>query len=373
MKITIVQGAFLPVPPKMGGAVEKIWYALGKSFAQRGHEVTHISRAWPPLSETEVLDGVKHIRVPGSDTPSSLVRLKWRDLVYSMRVLDVLPKSDILVTNTFWLPMLASQAKHGKIYVHVARYPKRQMRFYRRAARLQAVSTHVGRAIQQQSPSVAERVTVIPNFVNGSIASPIGRKAQKQILYVGRIHPEKGLHILIEAFAKLIGAGLEDWRLCMVGPWELKHGGGGPEYLERLTALSGDTSRYIDWVGQVFDPEKLNAIYRQSSLFVYPSVADTGEASPLAPLEAMSQGCPVVVSAIGCFNDFLKPGINGWSFNHRGPNPAGELADTLVKAMKHPQLLQTASENAICTAKEYTLSAVSEKYLADFEEVIKCQ
>ena len=157
MKITIVQGAFLPIPPKMGGAVEKIWFALGRAFAERGHDVTHISRAYPSLSETEVVDGVKHIRIKGSDTPRSLVRLKWLDLMYSMRVIRVLPESDILVTNTFWLPLLANQAKHGKIYVHVQRYPKGQMRFYWRASRLQAVSTHVGQAIREQSPSVAAR------------------------------------------------------------------------------------------------------------------------------------------------------------------------------------------------------------------------
>ena len=39
MKITIVLGAFFPVPPIKGGAVEKIWFALGQEFARRGHDV----------------------------------------------------------------------------------------------------------------------------------------------------------------------------------------------------------------------------------------------------------------------------------------------------------------------------------------------
>jgi glycosyltransferase involved in cell wall biosynthesis len=371
MKITIVQGAFLPIPPKMGGAVEKIWFSLGKAFVQRGHEVTHVSRAYPALSESEFIDGVKHVRVKGSDTPRSLVRLKWRDLKYSLRVLKVLPQADILVTNTFWLPVLANESRHGKIYVHVARYPKRQMRLYRGAARLQAVSTHVGQAIRLQTPSLANRVTVIPNFVGDVLASPVALKRQKQILYVGRVHPEKGVHLLVEAFAKLISLGFEDWRLCIVGPWELKHGGGGAEYYEQLTALSGETSRFVDWVGCVFNPEQLNAYYRESSLFVYPSLADKGEASPLAPLEAMSQGCPVVVSSIGCFSDFVSPGRNGWLFDHRGADPVSELANALAKVIDDESGLKAASENAIRTAKDFTLSAVSEKYLADFEEVTR--
>ena len=43
MKITILQGAFLPVPP-LRGAIEKAWQALGEAFVRAGHEVTHISR-----------------------------------------------------------------------------------------------------------------------------------------------------------------------------------------------------------------------------------------------------------------------------------------------------------------------------------------
>ena len=56
MKITIVQGAFLPVPPLLGGAVEKCWQALGQEFARRGHQVTHVSRAYGdlPARETDV-------------------------------------------------------------------------------------------------------------------------------------------------------------------------------------------------------------------------------------------------------------------------------------------------------------------------------
>ena len=215
-------------------------------------------------------------------------------------------------------------------------------------------------------------MTVIPNFVGNAIAAPVAKKAQKQILYVGRIHPEKGLHVLIEAFAKLIASGFEDWRLCIVGPWELKHGGGGVEYYEKLTTLAADTSRFIDWVGQVFNPDQLNALYRESSLFVYPSLADKGEASPLAPLEAMSQGCPVVVSSIGCFSDFVVPGRNGWLFDHRCADPAAELAKTLSTVISHDRELQAASEDAIRTARNYSVSAVTEKYLADFVEVIRC-
>src|SRR2546430_17429689 len=111
MKITIGLGAFFPVPPTMGGAVEKAWFSLGKEFARRGHDVVQISRILPGLARTELIDGVMHQRIPGYDTPASLVRLKFLDLLYSIRVFFALPKADIVVTNTFWLPILLRNSR----------------------------------------------------------------------------------------------------------------------------------------------------------------------------------------------------------------------------------------------------------------------
>src|SRR5947208_11002251 len=85
MKITIVLGAFFPVPPTMGGGVEKVWFTLAPEFVKRGHEVVMISRELADLAREEIIDGVKHIRVDGFDTPRSLLWLKFLDLIYSLR------------------------------------------------------------------------------------------------------------------------------------------------------------------------------------------------------------------------------------------------------------------------------------------------
>ena len=93
MKITIVLGAFLPVPPVMGGAVEKVWFALSREFARRGHEVVLVSRALPELPRSETRASVKNLRVRGFDTPRSLLWLKFLDLIYSIRTMSVLSAS----------------------------------------------------------------------------------------------------------------------------------------------------------------------------------------------------------------------------------------------------------------------------------------
>ncbi len=380
MKITIVQGAFLPVPPVMGGAVEKVWYALGSEFARSGHEVTHISRGYGDLPTMETHAGVFHHRVPGYDTPSSLAKLKALDLLYSIRVLRSLPRADILVTNTFWLPVLAQhiQRRVGRLYVHVQRYPKGQMGLYSKSARLQTVSKVIANAIKGQSPNSAARVNVIPNPLPGSAFSdaviPIADRP-KRILFVGRIHPEKGIELLLAAFARLVNGDehKKDWRLIVVGPWESKFGGGGGLFMDKLREQSrvgfGDPGK-VEWVGPVFDASLLRMHFENSRIFVYPSLAGKGEASPVAPLEAMACGCATLVSDLECFRDYLTPDVNGFVFDHRGEGGALRLAVRLLELTDAPETLQAVATQGIITARTFAAETVSRAYLNDFDRVL---
>ena len=127
----------------------------------------------------------------------------------------------------------------------------------------------------------------------------------------------------------------------------------------------------LEWVGPVFDAAGLSARYQESRIFVYPSVASHGEASPLAPLEAMAEGCPALVSDLECFRDYVSPGRNGWTFDHRGGNPARNLARVLKEILARPDALADAGALARQTALNFSLAEVSKKYLTDFEEVVR--
>jgi hypothetical protein len=75
MRITIVLGAFFPIPPLLGGAVEKVWFALGQEFVRQGHEVVQISRRHRDLPKSEVIARVRHLRVKGYAQPGSILWL----------------------------------------------------------------------------------------------------------------------------------------------------------------------------------------------------------------------------------------------------------------------------------------------------------
>jgi glycosyltransferase involved in cell wall biosynthesis len=373
MKIAIVLGAFLPVPPVMGGAVEKVWFALSQEFARRGHDVVLVSRALPELPRSETRASVKHLRVRGFDTPRSLLWLKFLDLIYSIRTMSIL-SADIIVTNTFWLPILLRNSRRGHVYVHVARYPKGQMRFYGKAARLQTPSAAVAQAVAAEAPKLAQKIAVIPYPAPGStgeLEPPPFAGREKTILFVGRVHPEKGVHLLVDAFVNAARTIFADWKLVIVGPTEKKYGGGGDSYLAALKRAAEPAQDGIIFRGPLFDPIALEREFRSARLFVYPSLAEKGESFGLAPLEAMAHRCPVVVSNLDCFHDFIREGETGFIFDHRAANPADALREKIENAIGDEPLLARIAEAGYRKSGEYSLPKVVDQFLNDFNSVVK--
>ncbi len=372
MKITIVLGAFFPVPPIMGGAVEKAWFTLAQEFASRGHQVVQISRTMPQLHRQESLAGVLHLRVRGFDAPRSLLWLKFLDLIYSLRAMSILPKADIVVTNTFWLPILLRNSKRGKVYVHVARYPKGQMRFYGKAARLQAPSRAVARAIEAEAPRLQPKIGVIPYPGPQSVnhdEPPTITAREKTVLFVGRVHPEKGVHLLIEAFASMPRELSSEWKLSILGPAEEEFGGGGQEYLAELKRSAAKAAGKVFFPGPVFDSTALEQNFRNARLFVYPSIAERGESFGLAPLEAMTHGCAVIVSNLDCFQDFIRDGETGFVFDHRAEAPVKGLREKIESAIADPALLANVADAGYRRSAEYSVSRVADQFLHDFSSL----
>lgn len=371
MRVTLVQGAFLPVPPLLGGAVEKVWTALGRWLAARGHTVTHMGRSYPGLADEETVDGVRYLRVPGFETPRLLWRLKWLDLVYTWRILPRLPAGDVVVSNTFWLPVLLRNPQAGAIYVHVARYPRGQMRLYGGAARWQTVSTPIADTLARQAPWGRERIRVIPYFIPPApeVAREripgAGADGVLRLVYAGRVHPEKGVHLILGALARLSPVEQARWQVRVVGPWRVAQGGGGEEYRDRLMTAAALLRLPVAFEEPRFDPAQLQEVYRDADVFVYPSLAEQGETFGLAPLEAMAAGCPVLVSDLACFRDFLQPGAHGWVFDHRGANAEAALAARLREIAADPGRLAGLGEAARRRANDFTLDAIGPRYEED--------
>jgi len=365
MKIAIIQGAFFPVPAILGGAVEKIWFRMGQEFSALGHEVIHIGRSHPSLQKKEIINGVTYNRIKGYDTPSSKLKLKYLDFLYSMKAIKEIPKNiDIIVTNTFWSPFLLRGTTGKKVYVSVERYPKWQMKFYTHVGKLRGCSPVICKAIKSELPPKHHHlITYVPNPVPFNI-HPIECSKEKVILYVGRLHPEKGLHILLKAFSTFQQVYNAGWKLIIVGPHTIHEGGGGDLYFQQLKNLGHGFN--VAFVGPIYEEKELIKYYSRASIFCYPAQQGSGDAAPVAPREAMAYGCVPIVSQLACFDDFIIDGKNGLRYNHLADDQYFELYKLFKMMINDENLLLTLSNNARDIITTYSSQLIAQQFIKDF-------
>jgi glycosyltransferase involved in cell wall biosynthesis len=380
MRITIVSGFFLPVPPLAGGAMEKAWWRLGRLYAARGHTVTQISRRWPGLPDDETRDGVRYLRVPGWNHRERLWQNLLLDACWGWRVLRRLPAADVLVTNTVALPAFVRQLRPtaGRLVVNLNRYPKGQVRWYHRAARIQAASRAIAEAAQAQAPALADRIRIVPNPVEISAIAAQGSAATRDpgpvvIGYFGRLHPEKGLERLVAAADRLQAEPeLPAWRLELRGPSSVPRGGGGDAFVRTLLA-QGARLRAADQLRiepPIVEAAELHRAYYGLDIFCYPTLAEQGEALPIAVLEAMAAGRPVVVTDLDCFADHVIPEQTGLVVPRNGDDPVGALAGALRRLIVDAALRRQLGAQGRQSVSALDDPAIADQHLADYEQLL---
>ncbi len=386
MRITIVNGFFLPVPPVSGGSTEKSWYFLGQEFAARGHTVTNISRHWRGFPAEEEQDGVRYLRYHGHDHERSLWQNLLHDLVWSWRIYRSLPPGDIIVVNTLTMPMWLGRYRPeaGRVVVMTGRMPKGQYRRYNKIARILAPSSFVRDKVIEENAALAPAIRVTGYPINWQILSQEGytqhpmlpaiNSGEVTLGFVGRINEEKGLLLLAEAL-KLVSRAtdLPVWRLMLCGPSDVARGGSGASFRGKLNNLLSQAipSSRFNLIDPQFNERVLAGFYRRMDIFCYPSLAEQGETFGVAVAEAMAAGAVPVVSQLACFTDFVHHEKNGLVFDHRAPDAAAQLAAALERLIRDAALRQRLSAAARADSRRYDYPVYAEALLADFAELTR--
>lgn len=335
MKIQIVMNFALPVPPLLGGAVEKRWYGVAQVLG-RDHDVAMISCRHPDLAERESVAGISHVRLPGFDWSNRQAINLWRSSRWCLRVARRLQPADILVTNDVMAPVLLPRLRSnlGKVCIDVQRMPKAQHRWlYGRADRFYCTSSAVLDEMRRVAPRRLDQCRLMPNPTDVDCYAPntSTRHGDRcEVLYVGRIHAEKGLDRLLRAWPHCRYR--RKMFLRLVGP-AAERSGGDPAFADHLRSLAATLGISPDeWSldPPVFNESELADIYRRGDIFVYPSQALRGETFGVSVLEAMACGKPCVVSSLACFRDLVQTGENGLVVLEDTPEAWAASLDQLV-------------------------------------------
>jgi len=376
VKISIVSGFFLPVPPVQGGAAEKIWFRFAREFAAAGHQVTHFSRTWPGFPETETIDGVRLVRLRGYNHTRRLWQNLLLDFIWGMRIVPKLQSGDIVVCNTVSLPahLAFTRPSAGRVVAILGRMPKGQGRFYGRVDRLAATSEAVRAKILSENPRLRERTRVFSNPVDWELHHAATKKAPESeprtIGFVGRLHPEKGIEILIGAAAEMARrTDLPPWRLRLVGPQSVSQGGGGEAYVESLRVLASEAGAAISVEPPIYEAGALAQVYGSLDIFCYPSLAEKGEGLSVAPIEAMASGAVPVVSALECYNDLIRNGSNGRVFDHHATDRTTRLAGILAELLRDSGQRRRVAIQAQADARSFDYPVVAKALLDDFAQL----
>jgi len=170
-------------------------------------------------------------------------------------------------------------------------------------------------------------VAIIPNGIDvPDIRIKKTSTGKRTVLYLGRIHPKKGIDQLLRSWS-LTEQDHCDWHLRIVGPSEKGH-------TEELKALASELNiSRARFDGPLYGNEKHEA-YAAADLFVLPTL---NENFGLVVAEALAQGTPVI-STKGAPWEGLEHHHCGWWVGH-GPEA---IAGSLCEAMRQPPETLTA-------------------------------
>ena len=320
--------------------IETYYEEIGKRLAGMGHEVKAYCRTYftPPGKQH---NGIQVVRLPTirSKHLETLVHTFLSTLHVLLQPCDVVHYHALGPALFSFIPRLAGKKtvvtvqgldwqrkKWGRIASAVLRLGERA------AVSLPTHTMVVSQVLQRHYREAHKAETsYVPN--GGMLRErhlpdklfEWGLEPGRYILFLGRLSPEKGCHLLVEAYEKLD----TDIKLVMAGASSYCD-----DYSRRLQTHAGERIKLLDWVsGDALDELLTNAM-----VFVLPSDL---EGLSLALLDAMGAGLCVLTSDVS----ENREAVNEAGFTFRRSDVA-DLADRLRFLIANPAVREAVGQAA---------------------------
>ncbi|MBF6612636.1 MAG: glycosyltransferase family 4 protein [Chloroflexi bacterium] len=374
--------------PPLGGGAATASAEIARHLVRRGVEVAVLTSHFKGLPRKEERDGYTIYRVPamrrnidrcsvpemaayiaGAALPALRLASSFKpDLMHVFFGMPTGPVG-LLVNQLKGIPYLLSLRgddvpgrQEGSLALAHRTMKPLTKQVWSRASKLVVNGEGLLKRAKATLPGAS--IELVPNGIDLDVFQPGDKAVTEQsdrstvrLLFVGRLHSQKGLSHLLQALAHLGSPALQRVQLDLVGS--------GPAE-EELHALAGRlgltrTVRFHSWAPR----SEIARYYQEADLFVFPSHE---EGMPNVVLEAMACGLPVIASDIPGVRGLVHDRVNGLLVP---PADSLALARALNVLIADDLLRHYMGHESSEFATSYDWAGVADSYLALSRQIIQ--
>lgn len=196
------------------------------------------------------------------------------------------------------------------------------------------VTIVLGESWREFITSISPKANVV--IVNNAVKIPdIGEKKLHErvtFLFLGALIKRKGVMDLLQATKQLVNEGVTSFKALIAG-------GGEEEQLLKQYVTENKISDYVEFLGWIGNDDK-PGLFEKSDVLVLPSY---NEGLPIAILEAMSYGLPIISTNVGSISEAVIDGKNGYLFT---PGDVNSLTQDMKKTVHNKEQFDNLSSES---------------------------
>lgn len=361
MNVLMICTEKLPVPPIRGGAIQTYIAGVVGQLSKH-HNITLLGRTDPDLPQEESIDGIRYVRV----ISEGILEL------YAKGVIDFVSRNHFDVIHIFNRPRLVGPIRkaapdtriilsmHNDMFQPAKISREEGLIAAEQTERIITISKYIGRSLCEYYPQAAPKIRPIYSGVDVNRFIPYSQSesarqarqrlreahnlgSKKVILFVGRLSPKKGPHVLVRAMSELRHS---DAALVIAGgSWYSDNK--VSDYIAYVRSLAARSSIPVVTTGYV-PSDQIQQWYSASDVFVCTSIWQ----EPLARVhyEAMAAGLPFITTNRGGNAEIV---MNNNGLLVENPEDPSEYAQKLNLLLSDKRLCQEMGKNGRQMAEQH--------------------
>jgi len=370
-------------PPDHVGGLGRHVYHLSHALVQKGAEVTVLTRGTAGKPKVRIDDGVKVVcSVPYALHPPEFVTwavefnvslLESAGKFLSTTRFDLIHAHDWIVAYAaralkhWWdIPLVATvhateigrqKGLHTPVQHHIS---ETEWWLCYEAWRVITCSHYMADEVRRVFNVPEDKIDIIPNGISKSwFLVQRDPAPEPLIIYVGRLVPEKGPHVLIEAMTRV----LEEFPSAT-----LVLAGSGPLEAElHRRVYEHGLGRVVHFAGHLGDSD-LETLYSKAWVAAFPS---SYEPFGIVALEAMATGVSCIVGDVGGLREIVDHGYTGIKVEPENP---GALAESIKVLLRDPARRRFLSDNARESSRvRYSWDDIADRTIDVYQKILEAK